>query len=40
MGFSLGVLKHVVCCVRGVINVVFSISIVTRVAVSAHVLEV
>ena len=38
--FSLGVLKYVVVCVRGVMDVVFSVCIVTRGAVGARVWEV
>ena len=38
--FSLGVLNYVVCCVRDVMDVVFSVCIVRRKAVGARVLEV
>ena len=38
--FSLGVLQYVVCCVRDVMDVVFSVCIVTRGVVGARVWEV
>ena len=38
--FSLGVLKYVVCCVRGVMDVVYYVCIETRGAVGNRVWEV
>ena len=39
MFFSLEVLNYVVCCVAGVMDVAFSVCIVRRGAVGAHVWE-
>ena len=38
--FCLGVLKYVVCCVKGVMDAMFFVYIVTRGAVGARVWEV